>query len=205
MEHIIGVVDYGVSNTGSIINMLKKIGVDSVVIRTPDELDACDKIILPGVGSFDYGMTCLESNGMANGLRQKAKLQIPILGICLGMQMLGEGSEEGEKDGLGILPFYCKRFKIPSNSELRIPHMGWDLANIEQDSYLTEGLPADSRFYFVHSYYVDPYDDSIILMTCDYGIKFAAAVKTGSIIGVQFHPEKSHKFGMMLLRNFVRR
>ncbi|WP_027396876.1 imidazole glycerol phosphate synthase subunit HisH [Anaerovibrio lipolyticus] len=201
---MIGIVDYGIGNIGSIANMLKKIGcLDVKLLHKSDEFHSVDKYILPGVGSFDAGMKLLNQSGM----RRELDLQVlqnkkPILGICLGMQMLGRGSEEGCIPGLGYIPFECVKFNFDDNS-LKVPHMGWDYAEIAKRSPIAVNPKDMLRFYFVHAYYAvcDNHED--ILMKCQYGINFAAAVNKDNIYGVQFHPEKSHGFGKWLLKNFV--
>jgi glutamine amidotransferase len=204
---MIAVLDYGIGNVSSIINMLKKIGAESILTNDFLEIEKADKLILPGVGSFDVGMHKLKDSGLVDVIKKHAvDDQKPLLGICLGMQMLGRMSEEGKGDGLNLIPFDNKRFVFENNSPLKIPHMGWDIVETAQnDDPLIEGLSQLQRFYFVHSYHAVCDDTKNILMSCDYGYKFTAAVKKCNIYGVQFHPEKSHKYGMALLENFARR
>lgn len=203
---MIGIIDYGLGNLGSIKNMLKVIGEKSIISSDTKELDKCDKLILPGVGSFDAGMSKLNNSGLADYIKKTAlQDKKPILGICLGMQLLGLSSEEGELHGLGLIPFCSKRFKL-QDTNLKVPHMGWDIVDIKKDIPLTNGLynsEKRQRYYFVHSYHAVCESEENILMTCDYGYEFAAAVVKDNIMGVQFHPEKSHSFGMALLTNFV--
>lgn len=203
---MIGVIDYGIGNIGSILNMLKKIGVKAFPVKTVEDVIISDKLILPGVGSFDAGMQKLKSSGLHDAIMHHATVERkPLLGICLGMQMLGTKSEEGSESGLNLIPFSCKKFMFDSNIKLKVPHMGWDIVDMNQpkDAVL-EGIEGQQRYYFVHSYYAVCDDPEDVLMTCDYGIKFAAAVRRNNIYGFQFHPEKSHKFGMALLENFAR-
>ncbi|RKM57893.1 imidazole glycerol phosphate synthase subunit HisH [Butyrivibrio sp. CB08] len=201
---MIAIVDYGVGNLGSISNMLKKVGVDEIVLATTsDDIKKADKIILPGVGAFDTGMKLLNESG----LRQELDIQVmdnhkPILGICLGMQMLGKGSEEGNEAGLGYIDFKCYKFNI-SDHNLHIPHMGWDYVEINKEVPLTRNPKEKMRFYFVHSYYAECEDKNDILFSCDYGITFAAGVNKKNVYGVQFHPEKSHNYGKWLIKNFT--
>jgi imidazole glycerol-phosphate synthase subunit HisH len=203
---MIGVIDYGIGNVKSIVNMFKKIGADVALVNTPEQICAVDKIVLPGVGSFDSAMIKLENSGLIDSIKKHALVdRKPLLGICLGMQMLGRNSEEGRLAGLDFIPFECKKFKFSNDSKLKIPHMGWDIVslNITED-LLLQNLGNKPRYYFVHSFYAVCDNDENILMSCDYGNEFTAAVKNGNIYGVQFHPEKSHKFGMAILENFAR-
>lgn len=201
---MVGIIDYGLGNLGSIQNMIKAIGEKSVISSKPEELDKCDRYILPGVGAFDAGMSKLNESGLVDYIKSKATNEKrPILGICLGMQLLGRRSEEGNLPGLGLIPFDNIRFRL-DDSDLKIPHMGWDIVDIKQDNPLITGLTGTQRYYFVHSYHAKCDSEENVLMTCDYGYEFAASVVKGNIMGVQFHPEKSHDFGMALLRNFVK-
>ena len=201
---MVGIIDYGLGNLGSIQNMIKAIGEKSVISSKPEELDKCDRYILPGVGAFDAGMSKLNESGLVDYIKSKATNEKrPILGICLGMQLLGRRSEEGNLPGLGLIPFDNIRFRL-DDTDLKIPHMGWDIVDIKQDNPLITGLTGTQRYYFVHSYHAKCDSEENVLMTCDYGYEFAASVVKGNIMGVQFHPEKSHDFGMALLRNFVK-
>ena len=201
---MIGIIDYGLGNLGSIKNMLKIIGEKAIISSDITELDKCDKLILPGVGSFDAGMTKLNESNLAEYIKKVATQdKKPILGICLGMQLLGTGSEEGTSKGLGLIPFCSKKFQV-HDFNLKVPHMGWDIVDIKKDIPLTRGLTEKrQRYYFVHSYHAVCESQENVMMTCDYGYEFAAAVVKDNIMGVQFHPEKSHSFGMALLTNFV--
>lgn len=201
---MIAIVDYGLGNLGSIANMLKVIGEKSVITSDPAKLQNADKLILPGVGAFDAGMTQLSERGLISVLREETlKKGKPILGICLGMQLLGRKSEEGTLPGLGLIPFDNIRFRIDPVSGLKVPHMGWDVVRFERENPLLDGIEGTQRYYFVHSYHAVCDDPKNSLMTCDYGYEFVAAVVKDNILGVQFHPEKSHNFGMKLLENFA--
>lgn len=203
---MIAVIDYGMGNVGSIINMLKKIGIESILTSNDQEIEKAEKLILPGVGAFDKGMENLNSSGLTEIIRYNVvEKNKPLLGICLGMQLLGRRSEEGTLEGLKLIPFDNKKFVFLSDMNLKIPHMGWDMVTWIGDDRLLEGLEPHQRYYFVHSYHAVCDNRENVLMECDYGYRFAAAVKSGNIYGVQFHPEKSHKFGMALLNNFSRR
>ncbi|OUQ27974.1 imidazole glycerol phosphate synthase subunit HisH [Lachnoclostridium sp. An131] len=203
---MIAVINYGMGNTGSIVNMLHKIGEEAMVTDRADDLEEASKIILPGVGAFDHGIENLYEKDLVSAIRKvTAEKGTPFLGICLGMQLLGNGSEEGNAQGLGLIPFKSVRFGFNEGSGLKIPHMGWDVVKFEMEDKILEGLEGIQRYYFVHSYHAVCENPQNVLMTCDYGYQFAAAVKKNNIYGFQFHPEKSHKFGMKLLENFVRR
>lgn len=204
---MIAVIDYGIGNVGSIVNMLKKIGTPSILTNNIEEIEKADKLILPGVGAFDFGMQRLNESGLADAVKKHAiEGKKPLLGICLGMQLLGRRSEEGRESGLGLIPFDNKRFVFEDDIQLKIPHMGWDITiTTDKNDPLVEGLTPMQRYYFVHSYHAVCDSEDNVLMRCEYGYSFTAAVKEGNIYGVQFHPEKSHKFGMALLENFARR
>lgn len=200
---MIAILNYGVGNVGSIRNMLKHINVDAIITHDPDDIERADKLILPGVGSFDSGMEKLAASNLIDSIRKHVlEKEKPLLGICLGMQMLGRRSEEGVLAGLDLIPFDCIRFRIDS-SALKIPHMGWDTVKFEQSDVVVENLVETQRYYFVHSYHAVCDNPEDILFTCDYGYEFPAAVKHGNVYGFQFHPEKSHRFGMALLKNFA--
>ncbi len=202
---MVAIIDYGLGNLGSIANMLKVIGEKSVITSDKTEIEAADKIILPGVGAFDAGMTRLQEAGLVEILKTQAlEVKKPVLGICLGMQLLGRKSEEGSLPGLGLIPFDNLRFRL-DDTKLKVPHMGWDIVTFQQKNPLLEGLSGTQRYYFVHSFHAKCDSKDHVLMTCDYGYEFSAAVVSGNIYGVQFHPEKSHDFGMALLTNFVQR
>lgn len=201
---MVGIINYGLGNLGSIQNMLKVIGEKSIISADIKALNTCDRYILPGVGAFDAGMTRLQESGLVDFIKNKVlEEKTPILGICLGMQLLGRKSEEGSLPGLGLIPFDNIRFRL-EDSNLRVPHMGWDIVEFKQSNPLLKNLQGTQRYYFVHSYHALCDSKNNILMTCDYGYEFAAAVVKDNIMGVQFHPEKSHDFGMALLNNFVK-
>lgn len=201
---MIAIVDYGVGNLGSISNMLKKLSAGEVTMATTSEdIKRADKYILPGVGAFDTGMKLLNASGLRNELDvQVLSNKKPILGICLGMQMLGDVSDEGEEQGLGYIEFSSHKFTF-NDRKLRIPHMGWDYVNVKRDNLLTVNKKDNLRFYFVHSYYAVCKNEENIMFTCDYGVEFVAGVYKENVYGVQFHPEKSHSYGLWLMKNFV--
>lgn len=200
---MITIIDYGLGNLGSIKNMLTKIGCDSIITSNIEKITKSSKLILPGVGSFDNGMNNLKKRKMIPILNDLVlNKKIPILGICLGMQLLAKNSQEGNLKGLGWIDADTIKF---INKELKVPHMGWNNINIFQKNKLFEGLEKeDTRFYFVHSYYVKCNNSNNILTTTNYGLNFTSSINKQNIYGVQFHPEKSHKFGMQLLENFVK-
>jgi glutamine amidotransferase len=200
---MITIVDYGMGNLGAIHNMFKRIGVPSIITDDLGTIDKAQKILLPGVGAFDAAMKRINETGLRAILDRKAQLEkIPILGICLGMQLLTRSSDEGQLPGLGWIAAETKRFAAAPN--LKVPHMGWNLVTKPQPSPLTENLPGDARFYFVHSYYVTVDDPHHSILKTTYGHAFDAAIQRDNIFGAQFHPEKSHKFGMQLLSDFAR-
>ena len=200
---MIAIVDYGLGNLGSIANMLKVIGEKPKITSDKEIIKNADGIILPGVGAFDTGMQKLIDTGLDKAIKECANSGIPVLGICLGMQLLGNKSEEGKLQGLRLIPFECKKFSFTKNSDLKIPHMGWDIGDIKKDCPLVKNFKGTQRYYFVHSYHAVCENIDNVLMTCDYGYEFAAAVIKDNVMGVQFHPEKSHDFGLALLSNFV--
>ena len=199
---MITIVDYGMGNPGSILNMFKRTGFKAAITGDPDLVRSAEKIVLPGVGAFDAAMTRLNASGLREVLDRKAMEEgASILGICLGMQLLTRGSEEGRLPGLGWIPADTRRF--PSVPGLKVPHMGWNIALPTIPSPLTRNLSAEPRFYFVHSYCVTVDDPAHSIMRTTHGVAFDSAIQRGQIYGVQFHPEKSHKFGMQLLKNFA--
>jgi len=200
---MIAILDYGLGNLGSISNMLKVIGEKSKITNDVEIIRNADGIILPGVGAFDAGMTKLNESGLAEVIKDEANKGKHILGICLGMQLMGNRSEEGTLSGLSLIPFECRKFNFEDKS-LKIPHMGWDIVDFKKQHPLLDDLSGQQRYYFVHSYYAVCENQDNVLMTCDYGIEFACSVVKDNVIGVQFHPEKSHDFGLALLSNFVR-
>lgn len=201
------IVDYGVGNLASIKNMLKKAGVESLISSDEGEILAADKLILPGVGAFDTCVEKLQASGLTRVLNTKVlDMGTPVLGVCVGLQLLTEGSEEGVLPGLGWIKGRVIRFRqdrMPQ--DLKIPHMGWTDVTLSKPSVLFEDMHEEMRFYFVHSYHVSLDDPADALVTAHYGYDFVAGVERGNIAGMQFHPEKSHKFGLKLLANFAGR
>jgi glutamine amidotransferase len=201
---VIAIVDYDIGNLAAVQNMLNRIGVLAEITSNPELIERADKIILPGNGSFDACMRNLRATGLVPVLEQRVlKYQVPLLGICVGAQMLGHSSEEGSEPGLGWLDLQVRRF--PSLPGLRVPHMGWSEVEATSENHsLVRDLESNARFYFVHSYYIEAAFDDDVTLRASYGIDFAAAVTHKNISGVQFHPEKSHRFGKRLLSNFAK-
>ena len=196
------IVDYGMGNLGSVFNMFKKIGVASKITSDLEEIKTATKLLLPGVGSFDKAMQRINDSGIKKVLDYKVlTLETPILGICLGMQLLTNSSEEGIEKGLGYINASAKKFSFQDN-KMKIPHMGWNLVHKSTKSKLTDGFIQESRFYFVHSYYVEVENQENSILKTNYGLEFDSAIQHENVYGAQFHPEKSHKFGMKLLENF---
>lgn len=199
---MIGILDYGVGNVSSIQNMFRHIGVDAEPCGYESELDYFERFVLPGVGAFDSGMMALRSSGLISPLIERVRAGQPLLGICLGMQMLAEGSEEGGEPGLGLVPGLVRRFRFAPEKRMRVPHMGWNQVSPSgAASLFDEGL-GGLRFYFVHAFHFEPRDAGDAAAMCVYGVPFVAAIERGNVFGVQFHPEKSHRFGMSVLRRF---
>ncbi len=203
---MISILDYNAGNIKSIQNMLKKIGISTEITNEAEKIAAAEKIILPGVGHFDHGMRNLIQSGLIDVLNKKVLTEnTPFLGICLGAQLLGNRSEEGEEPGLGWIDMDIVKFdKEKMNHDLKIPHMNWNEISIKKSSDILSDMPEQSRFYFVHSYHMLPKNKEDILCTSTYGYEFVSGVQKKNIFGVQFHPEKSHKFGMKLLENFAK-
>jgi glutamine amidotransferase len=201
---MITIIDYKTGNLGSIQNILKRIGEDSVVTSDKTIISQSTKLILPGVGAFDTGMRNLLELDLVDILNKKVvEEKTPVLGICLGMQLLSSGSEEGSLNGLGWINASTVRFEFEDSQEYKIPHMGWNFITQHKRSRLLDNMYSDPRFYFVHSYFFKANNPEDILTSTTYEKEFTSAVEKGNILGVQFHPEKSHKFGMKLLKNFI--
>ncbi len=202
---MIVVVDYGMANIGSVLNMFSKVGAAAVASADAATIRTADKLVLPGVGAFDQAMARLRRLDLVGPLNEMAlERRIPVLGICLGMQLLLDSSEEGDSRGLGWIAGQAKRFTFDgTDSRLRIPHMGWNELKVRKKSVLFEGVTEPQRYYFVHSYHAQCEQQDDVLGTAEYGYEFAAAVERGNISATQFHPEKSHRFGMRLLQAFA--
>jgi glutamine amidotransferase len=201
---MITIIDYGIGNLNSVANIIQHIGGKCRISDNPQDFSDADKLILPGVGSFDKGMESLKESGIVEVLNFAVlQRKVPILGICLGMQLMTLRSEEGKLDGLGWINAEVKKFLFEKNSHFKIPHMGWNSLKIERDNPLIPITDEMLRFYFVHSYYVKPNSPELTISTANYGSEFCAVFQKDNIFGAQFHPEKSHRFGMNLMKNFV--
>lgn len=200
----VALVDTDIANLGSVSRVIGELGSDAVIVRDPSALMDADRIILPGVGSFVAGMESLERAGFDSALREQAAAGVPLLGICLGMQLLGDyGEEAGGAAGLGLIGGRIEHFQSVSCRE-RVPHMGWNSVSIPRSSHLTQGIGDGTDFYFVHSYVFRPNNEEDVVGWADYGARFAAIVSAGNVHGAQFHPEKSSRAGFRLIENFLR-
>ncbi|HEY3318380.1 MAG TPA: imidazole glycerol phosphate synthase subunit HisH [Coriobacteriia bacterium] len=199
---MIAVIDYGMGNLRSAQKGFEHAGVSDVVV-TSDRgvVEAAEGMVLPGVGAFRDAARELRESGMADVVRERTTEGVPLLGICLGMQLLASiGYEDGEWEGLGVVPGECVRIA----DGVKVPHIGWNTVDYPRESSLFEGIPEGSAFYFVHSFHLKPADPSAIIGSTEYGTRFAAAVQRGNTYAVQFHPEKSSELGLRLLANFGR-
>ncbi|MES2205628.1 MAG: imidazole glycerol phosphate synthase subunit HisH [Pseudomonadota bacterium] len=198
------IINYGVGNLGSISNMLSYLGVPHQISGHPHDIATAERLLLPGVGAFDYGMQKLKDSGLIAVLNKRVlDDKVPILGICLGMQIMCRKSEEGELPGLAWFEADVKRFDLSKMEQaLPVPHMGWNEAIKCRDHPVLLDLPIPARFYFVHSYHINCFNSENILMESRYGYKFTSAIARDNLVAVQFHPEKSHKFGLTILKKF---
>lgn len=201
---MITIVNYGMGNLLSVQNMCKRIGAVCEITGDIDKINNAKKILLPGVGAFDAAVERIDSVGLREVLNAKAlQEKVPVLGICLGLQLLTSSSEEGKLPGLGWIPAKTVRFQFPQPNGLKVPHMGWNEIHVVNQSALLNNLPEEPRFYFVHSYHAKADDEKYVLARTTYGYDFDSVITNGdNIFGAQFHPEKSHKFGMKVLDNF---
>jgi len=201
---MIKIIDYGLGNILAFQNMYKRLNVAVGIAKTADDLQGATRLILPGVGAFDHAMERLEASGMRARLDELVLgEQMPVLGICVGMQMLAERSDEGARPGLGWIPGEVRSFKSLNQPDLLLPHMGWNDVRPIADHRLFADLMSDARFYFLHSFYFECTDPAHVAAVASYGKEFCCAVSAGQTLGVQFHPEKSHHFGAQLLKNFA--
>lgn len=203
---VLAIVDYGMANLRSVQKAFERLGHAAAIITTPQQVSDADHLVVPGVGAFCDAIAVLEKTGLAQAIKDHAASGKPMLGICLGLQLLMDvGYEDGEHRGLGIIPGQCVRFTVdapPHN--LKVPHMGWNSLTWNGDTpILFKGLPTNPYVYFVHSYHVVPTDPRVIAATADYGTPFVAAIARGNIMATQFHPEKSQEVGATILKNFA--
>ena len=203
---MIAIIDYGLGNVRAFENVYAGLKIDTVIARTAEDLRGAKRVILPGVGAFDHAMGLLNRSGMKETLTELVTERgVPVLGVCVGMQMLASDSEEGELPGLGWVDGHVRRISIDqADRPIRVPHMGWNTVTPVQETQLTADIGVDANFYFLHSYYFDCSQDSHVLARTEYGGSFPCAVGSRNIFGVQFHPEKSHRWGVQLLANFAR-
>lgn len=201
---MIAIVNLELGNIASVANMVKRMGGETIVSNDKDTLLNADKIILPGVGRFDFGINQMHKFDLFSLLKDIALNGTPILGICLGMQLLGKNSEEGKEEGLSLIDINFHKFEFSDSLiDLRVPHVGWNHLNITRPNKLIHNSSDNQRFYFTHSYYGRCLNSDDIIATTNYGISFVSAINRENVYGVQFHPEKSHRFGMKLIENFI--
>jgi glutamine amidotransferase len=204
MSRTIAIVDYGMGNLRSVQKALAAVGHEAKLISKPAEVDAADKIVLPGVGAFKDAIVTLRETGLDQAIIRHISRGRPFLGICLGLQLLFDiGYEDGEHRGLGILPGKCVRFDVDTTLGLKVPHMGWNQLIVRRNSPLLRDLPPDAGVYFVHGYHVVPADAQVISTETDYGRPFVSSVWRDNLMATQFHPEKSQKVGLKVLANFA--
>jgi glutamine amidotransferase len=198
------IVDYGMGNLRSVKRKIIRFGVDAQVTNDPNVIKNASKLILPGVGHFAKGIENLKNSGIYNILNEKVLIErIPILGICLGMQIMAKNSQEGDSSGLGWFNADIVKFKVQNNLKYKVPHIGWNNISKKKDSILFKGIKKDSMFYFVHSFHIACQDKQDILTTTEYEYSFTSSIQKDNIYGTQFHPEKSHDCGELILKNFI--
>ncbi|MCZ2156911.1 MAG: imidazole glycerol phosphate synthase subunit HisH [Bryobacterales bacterium] len=202
---MISIIDYGLGNVGAFANVYKRLNIPTVIVRQPEELEGATHVILPGVGAFDHAMELLDASGLRPVLSSLVgSARAKLLGVCVGMQMLADSSEEGEAPGLGWVPGRVRAFAgLESWEGLPLPHMGWNDVHATGPGPLLAGMESDARFYFLHSYFFEAASEDHIAARASYGSGFACMVRRDHVFGVQFHPEKSHHWGVNLLKNFA--
>ncbi len=203
---MIAIINYGVGNIRAFVNIYNKLDIPIKIAEKESDLKNVDKLILPGVGAFDHAMAKLNSSGMRERIDELVLVKnTPVIGICVGMQMLANRSDEGISHGLGWIEADVKKFDVNKiQYKTHLPHMGWNDIYGTSNNPLLNGLQQNAKFYFLHSYYFHCHNEHDVLATADYGIKFTCAANHKNIYGVQFHPEKSHQFGIQLLNNFAK-
>lgn len=198
---MIAIIDYGMGNLASVQNAFLKVGYPTIITSHPEEILQADKVVLPGVGAFGDAIDNLRRRGIDQTIYEIVARQTPLLGICLGLQLLfSESEENGLHQGLGIIPGRVQRFRLPA--DFKVPQIGWNSIETEPASRMLAGIPSGSYFYFVHSYYVVPEDETVVAARTDYGVNFVSAIEKSSIMAAQFHPEKSSRLGLHILKNF---
>lgn len=201
---MIKIIDYGLGNILAFQNVYKRLNVETATARTAADIRDASKLVLPGVGAFDHAMALLENSGMRGALEDAVlRSRVPVLGICVGMQILARSSDEGESPGLGWVDAHIRAFKAVQTEPLALPHMGWNDVRPTSRNGLFRGLEADARFYFLHSYFAECRQQENVAAVSTYGTEFCCALHADNVYGVQFHPEKSHRFGTQLLKNFA--
>ena len=201
---MICIIDYGMANLRSVQKGFEQVGTHAEIVSQPGQIERADKIVLPGVGAFQDAVATLREKGFVEPVLSHIKKGKPFLGICLGLQMLFDvGYEDGEHRGLGVLKGTCVRFDVDQKQGLKVPHMGWNQLQIQRPSPILRDLPDGAGVYFVHSYHVQPTDKSVIATTTDYGGPFVSSIWKDNIVATQFHPEKSQKVGLQILKNFA--
>lgn len=202
---MIGILDYGMANLRSVQNAFAQVGHSAGILKTPDDIRRCDRLVLPGVGAFADAVATIRNDGFESPIREHIRAGKPFLGICLGLQMLFDvGYEDGEHRGLGIVAGKCVRFDVDTTMGLKVPHMGWNQLTVKRASPILKDLPDGAGVYFVHGYHVEPAEASVIATTTDYGRPFVSSIWRDNIVATQFHPEKSQSVGLAMLKNFAR-
>ncbi len=200
---MISIINYGLGNIQAFKNIYNQLNISNSIATTKKDIEAAEKLILPGVGSFDWAINYLEKSGLRDCLDNAVLIEKkPILGVCVGMQIMAESSEEGENKGLGWIPTRIKKLNFKNSTEYVLPHMGWNDISITRENKLFNGL-SEYKFYFLHSYFIDPENSENIIAKTNYGLDFCCAINHNNLYGTQFHPEKSHSYGTTLLKNFA--